>query len=181
MLFFFKRLRKHCQGTIILEFAFLAPLFFLLLLGVMEFSFILLRMVIAENALRQAARQSIISSNDQQTIATRVQQQSQGLINFSDPAATCVCITAYSSIAKLNTARSATVSSCGACRSGDAQPTAPNAVVHYELIYRHNYITPIGSLIKLITGNNNGPGNFMSLRTSTVVTNEPFSAPPPTP
>jgi Flp pilus assembly protein TadG len=170
----YSKLWKNKKGATAIEFALLAPVFFLLLMGVMEFSFIMLRMVMAENALRQAARQSIVAANTADTIQTRVVEQTQRLIDFSNTSTSCVCITAYTNIASLNAARGSSPSSCGACRPGNSTPATPNAVVNYELIYRHVYITPIGGLIGIITGASVGGWEFLDLRTSTVVTNEPF-------
>jgi Flp pilus assembly protein TadG len=51
---------KRQQGTAIVEFAFVAPLFFLLLFGIIEFSVILFDKATITNASREGARAGIV-------------------------------------------------------------------------------------------------------------------------
>lgn len=55
-----KSLAKHQQGTSMVEFAFVAPVFFLLLFGIIEFSVILFDKATITNASREGARAGIV-------------------------------------------------------------------------------------------------------------------------
>ena len=59
---------KLQKGTSIVEFAFVAPLFFLLLFGIIEFSVILFDKAVITNASREGARAGIVFRDGDRTI-----------------------------------------------------------------------------------------------------------------
>jgi Flp pilus assembly protein TadG len=59
---------KYQRGTSIVEFAFVAPLFFLLLFGIIEFSVILFDKATITNASREAARAGIVFKDGDRTL-----------------------------------------------------------------------------------------------------------------
>ncbi len=59
----FKRLRKQKDGATAVEFALVAPIFFLLMMGIVEFSLIMFASSVVENATTMAARYGITGDN----------------------------------------------------------------------------------------------------------------------
>ena len=59
---------KRQQGTSLVEFAFVAPMFFMLLFGIIEFSVILFDKATITNASREAARAGIVFRDGDRTI-----------------------------------------------------------------------------------------------------------------
>ncbi len=58
----YKRLKKNQQGAVLIEFAFIAPAFFLILMGVFDFGYSIYARSVLNGAIQDAARDSTLAS-----------------------------------------------------------------------------------------------------------------------
>lgn len=79
---------KYQQGTSIIEFAFVAPLFFLLLFGIIEFSVILFDKATITNASREAARAGIVFRDGDRSLASAIANENPDIIQVASDYAT---------------------------------------------------------------------------------------------
>jgi Flp pilus assembly protein TadG len=163
-------LHKRNEGGTIIEVALLAPLFFALLLGLLDFGLLMTRWVLVENAINQASRTGIV--NPVLNMETEITEKTFGLVKFDDSQGNCIRIRSFSSISALNHAN--TLPNCqSACPQCSSTAGNQGNYVLYQVIFTHSFITPIGTLINLASGNrNNSTMNAITFRTSTVLRNE---------
>jgi Flp pilus assembly protein TadG len=120
---------ERAQGLV--EFAFLAPLLLLLVCGIIEFGSGLRSYVIVTNATREGARYAVTCKTDTE-IAARTQDRSSGLLSTSD-----VDVVA------------------NPCSTGpyiDATYPDGGAPVKVQATYQHNYLTPLGGFVSMVSG-----------------------------
>jgi Flp pilus assembly protein TadG len=79
---------KWQRGTSIIEFAFVAPLFFLLLFGIIEFSVILFDKATITNASREAARAGIVFRDGDRSLANAITNENPDIIQVASDYAT---------------------------------------------------------------------------------------------
>lgn len=163
---FLRRIMDHkfsrlTQGTTSLEFGFVAPIFFLLFIGIFEIGTILLIQNSLETAVLQVSRfgrtgDTVAGETPQETAASLVEKYSFGL---ADPSKLVFTVTPYTSFAD--------VPSLGnAPNDGSQDFGATSQVVLYTLSYRWNFFS-------FLVGTAMGVGN-LDLKASTIVVNEPF-------
>lgn len=183
----FRSLLRSEQGLTILEFAIIAPIFLIIIMGVFEISIIITKNVIAENAIRGAGRDAILSASTSSAaaVSARVNELTFDFIDdvivsydgsCIDLTKNCLCIAAFIDDAGSSAAQKAQLANqqCPSSQAG-VTPSTPGALVLYKLNYRHEFFTPLGALLRLIgsseTGFSQGRLDFTS---STIVQNEPF-------
>lgn len=162
-------LRRRNEGGTIIEVAILAPLFFALLLGILDFGMMMTRWVLVENAINQASRSGIVTPT--LNMQTEITKKTFGLVKF-DNQGNCIRIRSFPSISALNNAN--TLPDCqAACPQCSSTAGNPGDYVLYQVIFTHSFITPIGALINLASGNgDDSPMNAITFTTSTVLRNE---------
>jgi Flp pilus assembly pilin Flp len=155
-------LRYRTDGATLIEYALLAPVFFLLLMGMMDFGLMMTKWVLTDNALNQVSRSAIV--NPALDIQSEINKKTAGLVRF-DNQDTCLRVRYFSSYAALNAAP--IFSNCSS--SGGSAGAAGNYVL-YEVILVHRFITPIGGLLRLVGGDS----SFESVRfrIKTILRNE---------
>ncbi len=162
------------RGIAATEAALLFPLFLFIILGVLEFSMLMLRWVTAEYATVQVARELSTNFNNF-NIDTEAAKYSVGLIDYTNTA-NCACIRAFTSVTQLRAAPPLT--SCGACRK---QLGSAKSYTLIEILFRYDFATPLGVLIKYFNKSITGrPLASITVRAHTVLNNE-YAAPPAAP
>ncbi len=155
---------ESTRGTTAVEFALIAPVFFLILLGIFEFGMVVLIQTSLETSILQVSRfgrtgSVVAGQSAAQTAIALADQYSFGLVN---PANLVLTVTPYASFAAIPPL--ATAPTTGAQNFGkSSQP------VLYTLSYNWNFFTPlVGSVLSP-----NGTGSI-TLTASAIVQNEPF-------
>lgn len=160
-----RRFRRARRGATLIEFAILAPLFLLLLLGIMDFTLLMTKWVMAENAINSVSRQAIVNPTGTDMRAS-FQRASFGLINMSRPS-NCVCARAFNNIVAANSAN--LPSSC----NGNSCPNnlgSRGQYVLFEANFSHRFVTPLGGLLRILGVN--GSFNSIEMTARTVLRNE---------
>ncbi len=161
---------RNSQGATAVEVAILLPIFLFLVFAVIEFGLYSWQKVAAENAINSVARLAVGEENNARTnINTLMEQQSFGLIDFTRPN-NCVCARVFNTLAAAVAAPN--LEDCGGCGPINNVGGADQFVV-YEILYRHEFITPLAALITSSIGvGNSDMGNELPYYTSTIVRNE---------
>lgn len=152
------------KGATAIEFALIAPVFFLIFLGIFEVGAILLIQTSLETSILQVSRfgrtgSTVTGQTSQQTALALASQYSFGLVN---PANLVLTVTPYTSFAAMPTLDQAP-------SSGTQNFGTGNQAVLYTLSYNWKLFTPfVGNLLSP-TGNGS-----IKLTASAVVQNEPF-------
>jgi len=158
-------LRHRTDGATLIEYALLAPVFFLLLMGLMDFGLMMTKWVLTDNALNQVSRSAIV--NPALDIQSEINRKTAGLVQF-DNQNTCLVVRSFSSHAALSAAP--VYSSCSSYGSYGGTAGAVGNYVLYEVILTHRFITPIGGLMQLVGSDT--PFESIKFTTSTVLRNE---------
>lgn len=151
------------KGNTAIEFAILGPVFLLLFMGIFEVGLIMLAKMSLETGVQQVVR----FGRTGDLVAGQTQQQTAGALATTytfgvvDPSQIVLTVTPYSSFAAMPFLDQAPTT--GAQDFGTAsQP------VLYIMSYKWNFFTPLVG--KLLSPN----GQFIVLKASAVVQNEPF-------
>lgn len=149
------------QGVASIEFAFIAPVFFLLFLGIFEVGAILLVQQSLETAVLQASRfgrtgDVVAGETVEETAASLASTYSFGL---ADPAKLVLTVTPYASLSDVPTLADAP-------DDGTQNFGTSSQVALYTLSYKWD-------LFSVLVGNAMGFSNI-NLKASTVVQNEPY-------
>lgn len=172
------------RGVTALEFALLAPLFFVLLMGFIEIAVIIVKNILAENAMQVASRNAILNAENASNgnISDLINKNTLHLIddiqvvnsgcNDSEER-NCLCIVAFANATALMNIQTEAATQCP---TGDGTlTTAPDALVLYQLRYRHNFFSPLGALLQLIGDKESDfSKGRLDFFTNTIVKNEPF-------
>lgn len=158
-------LRHRTDGATLIEYALLAPVFFLLLMGLMDFGLMMTKWVLTDNALNQVSRSGIV--NPALNIQSEINKKTAGLVKF-DNQDTCLLVRSFNSFSALNAAPA--VSDCGSCPNCSGTAGSPGDYVLYQVIFTHRFITPIGGLMQLVGSDT--PFESIKFTTSTVLRNE---------
>lgn len=201
---FLKRFLYDQRGANILEFAFVAPVFFLLLLGIMEFGLYMFNQVMIQSIAYQAAREASLGRisgtgscsttvNTVQYITCLVQQKSSSLVRGNAVQVAIARTTPTGGVAQpdvcilANGEVSSTVEPCPTNQweevngitgyqslSGVNNSGAAGEIVEVRVIYPWRTLIPYASRY-FGTRDANGVGSGVVLiSASTVVKNEPF-------
>jgi Flp pilus assembly protein TadG len=152
------------DGATAVEFALIAPAFFLIFMGIFEVGAILLVQTSLETSILQVSRfgrtgGSVTGQTSSQTAIALADQYSFGLVN---PSNLVLTVTPYSSFAAMPTLANAP--SGGTQNFGTA-----NQDVLYTLSYNWKFFTPMVGILLSPTGNGS-----ITLTASAVIQNEPF-------
>jgi Flp pilus assembly protein TadG len=173
-----QRLFRGRCGATMLEFALLAPLFFVVLFGVTEVSVIILKTFAAENAINDLRRKVALGAITNSQIQQTIKNSSFGFITVdtvveSGCVSNCVCVVAFSN--PENLAKAQKTNSSGCPSSDGTSASTPDALVLYQLRYRHQFFTPLGSLLSLMGGAGGGmTAGYLDMSTSTLGKNQPY-------
>jgi Flp pilus assembly protein TadG len=154
---------ESTKGTTAVEFALIAPAFFIVFLGIFEIGAVILIQTSLETSILQVSRfgrtGSVVSGQtSEQTAVALADEYSFGLVN---PANLILTVTPYASFSAMPTLANAP-------NSGTQNFGTGNQAVLYTLSYNWNFFTPlVGDLLS------NGTGSI-TLTASAVVENEPF-------
>ncbi|OJW51447.1 MAG: hypothetical protein BGO67_06795 [Alphaproteobacteria bacterium 41-28] len=152
------------KGATAVEFALIAPVFFLVFFGIFEVGAILLVQTSLETSILQVSRfgrtgGSVAGQTSSQTAIALADQYSFGLVN---PTNLVLTVTPYSSFSAMPTLANAPTG--GTQNFGTA-----NQDVLYTLSYNWTFFTPMLGTLLSPTGNGS-----ITLTASAVVQNEPF-------
>ena len=148
------------RGTVALEFALLSPIFFLLLMGIVEISLMIGAQQLLESAAYNASRlaktgYTATGQTQSQTVSQIVTNELSSYGILIDPSLVTMTAANYSSF-------SSAASGGGAAGFGGEQQ-----IVVYTITYPWKLLTPIMSSII-------GTGGIVSLTSTIVVRNEPY-------
>lgn len=147
------------DGVAAIEFAFIAPMFILLLFGSFEILMIMFTLSLAEGGLREAARfgvtgQELDPIERQKKILKIVENHTHGLIEISDASVT---MTVYPDFTGDDEGL-----------EGTPGAGAANDVVFYRLDYEWEYMTPVFTAFAGLAGS-------LPLSATVAVRNEPYA------
>ena len=153
----------NTKGSTAIEFAIVAPVFLLLLIGAFEVGAIMLVKTTLETAVYQVSRfgrtgSSVAGQTPQQVAVSLADEYSFGIVNASNLVLTVTPYASFSAMPTLNAAPNTGVQNFG---------TANQAVL-YTLSYNWNFFTPLVG--KYLSPN----GTSITLTASAIVENEPF-------
>jgi Flp pilus assembly protein TadG len=123
---------ERAQGLV--EFTLLVPFLLVLICGIIEFGWALRSHVVVTNATREGARYGVTCKTDSQIIS-RTEDRSSGLLTSSEPDDVQVL--------------------ANPCSTGpyiDATYPHGGAPVQVTATYDHEYVTPLGTFVSMITG-----------------------------
>jgi len=145
------------DGVTAIEFSLLAPVLFLLIMGIIEFSVIMFVSVVLESATDMTARLGSTGyvpagQSQSQEIINNVNTMTAGLLNTQN---IVISTTAYSNFNNVGQSGQGTSGSLG----------GPSDVVLYTVSYPWTIMTPIVSAVI---------GKTINLSASTIVRNEPY-------
>ena len=152
------------NGATAVEFALIAPVFFLVFFGIFEVGAILLVQTSLETSILQVSRfgrtgGSVTGQTSSETAISLANQYSFGLVN---PANLVLTVTPYSSFSAMPTLSNAPT-------GGTQNFGTGNQDVLYTLSYNWTFFTPLVGNLLSPTGNGS-----IKLTASAVVQNEPF-------
>lgn len=154
--------RKAERGITAIEFALIAPIFFMFLIGITEISLLLLAEHLLENASYNASRVAktgyvAAGKTQMETVMDELILRLQGLAPLLDVAKISMTSTAYGSLSDI-----------GQPEQGEEGLGTPEQVVVYTITYPWKIFTPmIGTII--------GDENYIiNLSSRIVVRNEPY-------
>lgn len=155
--------RRKQRGVAAVEFALIAPLFFLFLIGIMEVSLILLADHLLESATFNASRTGKTGyietgKTQEQTVMDALFDRLQGLYPLIDPGKIQVSSQAYGNLSDIGQPEQE-IEGLG----------VPGQVVVYTVTYPWKLFTP---LIGQLMGDQN---NIINLTSRIVVRNEPYN------
>jgi Flp pilus assembly protein TadG len=147
---------RNERGSAVVEFALIAPLLLLIVFGIIDFGWMLMKANLVNNATRDAARVASLSGTYTDIDAVVDSELDSAGIDASDVTVSITCT---------NTAGSNCANSAG---SYDANATSGSTVI-VTVTYDHNWITPLGATCSLL-GNDSCVGDTIVLaRTAQMV------------
>lgn len=187
----FRRLRRNQSGAVLMEFALIAPVMMVLMMGAMDVSHTLYMNAILQGALQKAARDSSLETTDVNVIDQRVRNQVLLLVKDS---ATDIDIDRqfYHSFSDAAAAQAETFTDTngdGACNNGepyidqnnnsfrdldgggDGRGNAKDTVV-YKVTVSYPRMFPLNTLVSLISPTVLSPTT--TLEAKTVLANQPY-------
>ena len=92
--------RRRTRGSVLIEFAFVAPLFFLLLAAIFDFSYVIFINLTMQHAVREGARAAAVQGNYSAAL-TKMQDQSMGLWSTLSPSVTVTVVNGSGGVSSL--------------------------------------------------------------------------------
>ena len=93
-----RRLRRNRRGVAAVEFAMIAPIFLVVLCGIIENGLILCTQFLLDNATRDAARMIMLGSTSESAFSNQIKTEVSSLINGSDIRYNVVSGTSFASL-----------------------------------------------------------------------------------
>ena len=157
-----KLLSKACEGLTAVESAIIAPVFFIILMGIFEVGAIMLIQTSLETSILQISRfgrtgDTVAGQTPQQTALALASNYSFGLVNPNNLTLTVTPYASFSAMPSLAQAPTTGTQNFG---------TSKQAVL-YTLSYNWQFFTPLVGVLLSPTGS-------LNLTASAVVQNEPF-------
>ncbi len=154
---------KRRRGLSAVEFALIAPVFFMIFIGLMETSLMLLTQHLLENATHNASRLAKTGYSEEgktrlETVMDVLNNELGSLAPLVDVSKLSFTSTSYGNLSDI-----------GQPGQGENSLGAPNEVVVYTIIYPWRVFTP---LMNDIIGDDNG---IIRLTSRIVVRNEPYN------
>ena len=154
-------INKARRGIVALEMALISPVFFLMLIGLVELSLIVTAQQMLESAAFNASRlaktgYTTTGSTQQATVLALLNQEIQSFGTMLDPNKLTITYTAYNSFAGI-----------GVNGQGTAGLGGPQQIVVYKINYPWPLFTPL-------LGTMMGDHGTLNLTTQIVVRNEPY-------
>lgn len=185
-----KRFAWCCAGSALIEFAFITPILFTLILGVIEFGLIAFATSAIESATATVARQARVrndlgSGDLVRTIRQEIQRRSNGLVENDATLITTDIDSDFEDLRKPDICRAEPPAPPGTCPPGapfeerngipgfqaDTFPPlalgGPNDLITLRVLYRWRVLTPLAGPI---IGDDNGD---LIISTITFIKNEP--------
>ena len=151
-----RRRARDERGSVIVEFGLIAPLLLLLVMGVIDFGWMLMKANLVNNATRDAARVASLSGSYTDIEGSLDAELESAGIDSGEFTRSITCT---------NTSGSPCANSAG---SYNANATSGSTVI-VTVTYTHNWITPVGALCGLV-GGESCTGDTLTLeRTSQMV------------
>jgi Flp pilus assembly protein TadG len=138
------------RGAAVVEFALVAPILLMLVFGIIDFGWMLMKANLVNNATRDAARVASLSGTYAQIDSTVDSELDSAGIDASDVTVSITCT---------NTSGSNCANSAG---SYNANATSGSTVI-VTVTYDHNWITPLGATCTLF-GNDSCVGDTIVLQ-----------------
>lgn len=156
------RARREERGSVIVEFALVAPLLLMIVMGIIDFGWMIDRNNMVNNVSRDAARVASLDGTFQQVKDTADSELDSAGIDSSDPSVVTVTITC----APQNQGGQA-------CAPNDESSFNTNATsgstVTVKVVYEHHWITPVGALCKMFGGDSCTGDTITLTRTAEMV------------
>lgn len=151
-----RRRTRRERGAAAVEFALIAPLLLMLVFGIVDFGWMLMKANLVNNASRDAARvASLAGTYDEIESTVEVSLQSAGI----DPADVDVAITCTN----------ASGPSCADSPASYDANVASGSTVTVTVTYNHEWITPVGALCGLVGGESCVGDSIVLQRTAQMV------------
>jgi Flp pilus assembly protein TadG len=151
-----RRRARDERGSVVVEFGLIAPLLLLLVMGIIDFGWMLMKANVVGNATRDAARTASLSGSYSQIKDTLTTELTSAGVDTSRVTSSVTCT---------NTVGNNCTDSAA---SYDANATTGSTVT-VTVTYNHNWITPLGAMCGLF-GTGSCVGDTISVqRTSQMV------------
>jgi len=134
-----RRRARDERGSVIVEFGLIAPILLLLVMGIIDFGWMLMKANIVSNAARDAARSASLSGSYADIDNVLDDELTSAGIDSSDVTVSITCT---------NTAGSNCSNSAS---SYDANVKSGSTVI-VTVTYTHNWVTPIGATCAVFSG-----------------------------
>jgi hypothetical protein len=180
----FAHLKDDIRGATLLEFAFISPVLFTILLGLTDFGYRCYAAAIVEGTLQQAARLATIGNKTEPQIDSFVRAK---LINFNSGATVTVTKTNYYKFANVKRAETLTsdANSNGSWNTGDCYVDlngngkwdsisgvdglgGSDDIVYYKVDFEFDRLVPLGKFL--------GWSNRQLISANTVMRNQPYGS-----
>lgn len=155
----------NSRGVSAIEFALIFPIFFLFIVGILEFGLVFYLRGVIEEVVREGARGAIIAASNArygipgETLIEKINRRLGALVY--DPTKVSVEVKIYDTIDDVIVDQGV----YGDITTVTRTVGLPNQIVRYTIIYDHEYITPLPALI-------NGFQNNVSIISTAFVKNE---------
>lgn len=148
--------RRDDRGAAVLEFALVVPLLLLLVFGIIDFGWMLMKANLVNNAARDAARVASLNGTYAQIDQTVDSELAAAGISPSDVTVLITCTTGDGA-------------SCDGTASSFASRAVSGSTVTVSVSYTHGWLTPLGSTCSLVGGDSCVGDTIVLERAATMV------------
>ncbi|MGE0058931.1 MAG: TadE/TadG family type IV pilus assembly protein [Dehalococcoidia bacterium] len=121
---------RHELGQSLVEFAFVLPIFLLIIMAIVDFGWAFRGYIVTTNAAREGARWAVIGAeaDGDEGVIARTVDRSSGVLTTSQVKTFCDDV------------------------ESDLKRCASGSSVRVEISYEYHYITPLGGILNFVTG-----------------------------